>query len=193
MKISDAKPELTQFLPQKNLIYLRGYLMMAIGVIISLGAIISPDVGIMSFKNAWLPVAAFVILLTGIVESFDTYLSRNTPRFFVNLQFAILDLVVGMVLLSSLNYRAYKLSILIAVFLIVKGLFRVVGAYAGSFATTRPTMIGGLASLLMGVFLWMKWPAEISSAVLSFCLSIEIALRGWALNCFADWLNELET
>ncbi len=189
MKKIEEQQELTQFLPQKNLIQLRGYIMLGIGVLISLGSIIAPDVGMLSYKNAWLPVASFVILLTGIVESIDTYMSRNTSRFFVNLQFAILDTVVGTVLFFSLNYPAYKLSILIAVFLLVKGLFRIIGAYAGQFATTRQTMIGGAVSFLLGILIWVQWPGEPSSAVLSFCLSVELALRGWALLRLAEWLG----
>ncbi|WP_305906778.1 hypothetical protein Q9L42_019190 [Methylomarinum sp. Ch1-1] len=192
MKISEAKQEIAQFLPQKNLIYIRGYIMVGIGVLIALGTIIAPNVGIMSFKNAWLPVASFVILFTGVVEAFDTYISRNTPRFYVNLQFAILDLVVGWVVLFSLNYPAYKLSILIAVFLMIKGLFRVIGAYAGHFATTKPTMIGGGISFLLGFLIWVQWPGEPTTAILSFCLSVEIALRGWALVRLAEWLGNLE-
>lgn len=190
MKKLEEQQELAQFLPQKSLIQLRGYILLGIGVLISLGSIIAPDVGMLSYKNAWLPVAAFVILLTGLVESLDTFISRNTTRFFVNLQFAILDTVVGLVLFFSLDYPAYKLSILIAVFLMVKGLFRVIGAYAGHFATTKQTMVGGAVSLLLGLLIWMQWPGEPSSAVLSFCLSLELALRGWALLRLADWLGE---
>ncbi|WP_031435121.1 hypothetical protein [Methylomarinum vadi] len=190
MKELEEQQELTQFLPQKNLIRLRGYILLGVGVLIALGSIIAPNVGMLSYKNAWLPVASFVILLTGVVESLDTYISRKTTRFFVNLQFAILDSVVGMVLFFSLNYPAYKLSILIAVFLMVKGLFRVIGAYAGHFATTKQTMIGGGVSLVLGLLIWVQWPGEPSSAVLSFCLSVELALRGWALLRLADWLDE---
>lgn len=192
MKELEEQQELTQFLPQKKLIRLRGYILLGVGVLIALGSIIAPNVGMLSYKNAWLPVASFVILLTGAVESLDTYMSRKTTRFFVNLQFAILDSVVGLVLFFSLNYPAHKLSILIAVFLMVKGLFRVIGAYAGHFATTRQTMIGGAISLILGLLIWMQWPGEPSSAVLSFCLSLELALRGWALLRLADWLDEHE-
>ena len=58
MKISDNQKEIISFLPHRNMILLRGYIMLGIGVLIALGSIISPDVGMMSFKNAWLPVAA---------------------------------------------------------------------------------------------------------------------------------------
>lgn len=190
MDKTEEKQELTQFLPQKNLIYLRGYIMLIVGILISLGSIIAPDVGILSNQNAWVPVAAMVILLTGLVECFDTYISRGTTRFFVNLQFAILDTVFAWLVLFSLGYGASELVILIIAFLIIKGLFRMVAAYAGHFSSVKPTLIGGSVSLLMGLLLWFKWPGEIPNFILSLCLSIEVALRGWALISFARWLGK---
>ncbi len=192
MKTSDAKHEFSQFLPQKGLIYTRGFLMLAIGVLIALGSIIAPNVGIFSFRNAWLPVASFIILVVGCIEGFDTYISRRTNRFFANLQFAILDTTVGWMLFFSLNYPASQLAILIAAFLIIKGLFRLISAYVGQFANGKPAIIGGGISFAMGFLIWVQWPGEFSSAFLSFFLSVEIALRGWALIQFAKWLGELE-
>ena len=189
MKKLEEQQGYIQFLPQKNLIYLRGYLMLIIGVLISLGSLIAPDVGIMSDQNAWVPIAAIVVLLTGLVEWFDTYISRGSTRFLVNLQFAILDTVFAWLVLFSLGYGAAELAILIIAFLIIKGLFRMIAAYSGQFASVKPTFIGGSVSLLMGILLWINWPGEIASAFLSFCLSIEIALRGWALISFARWLG----
>lgn len=192
MKLNQDKSEFTEFLPQKKLIYLRGYIMLIIGALISIGSIIAPNVIILSYKNAWLPIAAFIIIVIGLVEVLDTYISRHSSRFFVNLQFAILDTVVGLVLFFSLGYEANRLSILIAVFLMVKGLFRLIGAYMGKFANTKSSVIGGSISVAMGFFIWIHWPLEISVALLSFCLSIEIALRGWALIHFAEWLGNIE-
>lgn len=192
MKAEYDKSEYVQFLPQKNLIYLRGYLMLIIGSLISFGSIIAPDVVILAVDNAWLPVAAFLIILIGLVEIIDTYISRHTNRFFVNLQFAILDTVVGFVLFFSLGYEANRLSILIAVFLMVKGLFRFIGAYLGKFANAKSSVTGGAISIVLGFILWVHWPLDISVALLSFSLSIEIALRGWALIHFADWLDNMD-
>lgn len=191
--MQEQREDLLQFLPQKNLIYLRGYLMLIIGVLISLGSVIAPNVGIMSDKNAWVPIAAIVILLAGLVEWFDTFISRRTTRFYVNLQFAILDTVVAWLILFSLGHGVEELVILIIAFLIIKGLFRFIGAYAGHFSSVKPTMIGGLVSFLMGFLLWMQWPGDIPNAVLSLSLSIEIALRGWALISFGRWLGQQKT
>jgi uncharacterized membrane protein HdeD (DUF308 family) len=192
MKVTDARAELSQFLPQKNLILMRGYLMVGVGVLIALGSIVAPNVGMMSFKNAWLPVAAIVIMTAGAIEGYDAYISRRTNRFFSNLQFAILDSTVGWMIFLSLNYPATQIAILIAAFLIIKGLFRLIGAYAGHFANGKPAMIGGAISCILGLIIWAQWPGEFSSGFLSFFLSVEIALRGWALIKFADWLSELE-
>jgi len=192
MQLEQQKDEFSAFLPQKSMIYLRGYIMLVTGSLIALGSIVSPNVSMLSIQNAWLPVAAFVLLMTGIIEAFDTYISRQTPRFLLNLQFAIVDTVVGVVLFFSLGYSVHKLSLMIAVFLLIKGWFRLISAYAGAFANSRSTMVGGFISVVLGLFLWAQWPGGSSVAFLSFCLSTEIALRGWALTQFAKYLSGLD-
>lgn len=184
------KSHFSQFLPQKYLIKLRGYTMLIVGSLISIGSLVAPNVMILSVKNAWLPVASFIILFAGLIECFDTFISRKTSRFFVNLQFAILDTVVGTVLFFSLGYDANQLSILIAVFLMVKGLFRVICGFLGEFVNSRSTIIGGSISIFLGLLIWALWPLETSISFLSFCLSLEIALRGWALIHFYQWLDK---
>lgn len=162
--------------------------MLIAGVITAVESIIAPDMSIMTFTNAWLPVTAFIIFTVGVIEFFDTYFSRYTAMFFSNIQFAIFDLVFGGVLFWSSAYSATKLSILIAVYLMVKSLFRVVLAFQGSFVNATSAKFGSIISFLLGLAIWLHWPLEPSIAFLSFCLSVEIALRGWTLVQFSYWL-----
>jgi len=184
--------EYTQFVPQINLIYARGYIMLIVGTLISIGSIISSDVGMLSSTNSWIPIASLVLILIGLLGAFDTYISRHTSSFLVNLQISILDTVFGLVLFFGLSYSSANLSILIATFVIIKGLFRVISGYMGELFDSKSTMVGGAVSLLFGVIIWGQWPFEGSTMFLSFCLSVEIALRGWASIQFAKYLRSLK-
>lgn len=188
-KIESAE-EFTQFIPHKLSIYIRGFFMLIVGSFISMGSIVAPDVHILSGSNAWLPIAALVLLVVGSLEFLDTYISRNTHRFIVNLQFAVMDTVFGAIILFGLSYGADKMSMLVAAFLLVKGLFRLISATAGRFPHAKSTIICGCISIFLGILLWIQWPST-SAAFLSFSLSLEIALRGWALVCFANWLGKI--
>lgn len=185
-----SKEEFSQFIPQKPLLYFRGLLMLVLGSLISLGSIFAPDVYMMSGANGWLPIAASILIAVGILECFDTYISRHTHRFIVNLQFAVMDSVFGAIILFGLAHDAEKMSLMISAFLIVKGIFRFVAATAGKFPHAKSTIISGLISFLLGILLWAQWPAT-SVGFLSFCLSLEIALRGWSLLNFANWLGKV--
>ncbi len=178
-----------EFRPQRHIIFLRGLIMFSVGSLIAIASLVAQDVYIMSVKMSWLPFATGLLVLVGLAEFLDTYITRNSSRFFVNLQFALLDTVVGFMLLMGLSYPPETLSLLIIVFLIVKGLFRLVGAAVGHFANKKSTMIGGVVSVILGLLIWMNWPSSPSPTFLSFCLSLEIALRGWALIHFAAWLK----
>ncbi|MGR9073284.1 MAG: HdeD family acid-resistance protein [Gammaproteobacteria bacterium] len=189
MNNEEFKNDYTQFLPQKTLIYLRGLIMLVLGVLISAGSLFAPGVFLLSQNNSWLPIASFIILLVGFLECFDTYVSRKTHRFIVNLQFAIMDTVFGALIFFGASYDASQLSLLIASFLIAKGLFRSVAAYTGEFPNAGSTVAGGVVSTAFGLLIWALWPS-VSIAFLSIGLSIEIALRGWALIKFSSWLSD---
>lgn len=186
-----SKTKYSQFIPQKTLIYLRGFFMLLLGGLISAASIIAPGVYILSGPNGWLPVAAMILISVGLLECYDTFISRHSERFVVNLQFAIMDTVFGAIILFELHYDAFKLSILIAAFLVAKGLFRFIAAYAGHFPHSKSTLIGGIISFLLGMLLWVRWPST-SVGFVSFCLSADIALRGWALINFGWWLGEIK-
>ena len=162
--------------------------MLVAGAFTALESLIAPDVSIMTFSNAWLPVTAFIIFAVGIIEFFDTYFSRYTTLFFSNIQFAIFDSVFGGVLFWSSAYSATKLSILIAVYLMVKSLFRLILTFQGNFVNATSSKVGSILSFLLGLAVWLQWPLEPSAAFLSFCLSVEIAIRGWTLVQFSYWL-----
>ena len=186
----ESKEEFAQFIPQKLLIYIRGFFMLIVGGIISIGSLLAPDVYILSGSNAWLPIAALILLAVGILEFLDTYISRHTHRFIVNLQFAVMDTVFGSMILFGLSHSADRMSMLVAAFLLVKGLFRLISASAGKFPHAKSTITCGLISLFLGFLVWIQWPSS-SPGFLSFCLSLEIALRGWALLSFASWLGNI--
>ena len=183
--------EYLAFRPQRHIIFLRGLAMFSLGGFIAGASLLAPGVYMMSVKMAWLPIATALLILVGLVEFLDTYITRHSSRFFVNLQFALLDTVVGFMLLLGLSYPPETLSLVIIVFLMVKGLFRAVGAYVGQFANRKSTLIGGIVSVVLGLLIWINWPGSPSPAFLSFCLSLEIALRGWALIHFAAWLKKV--
>ena len=131
MNANDFQNDYSQFIPQKNLIFIRGMVMLIMGALISLGSIIAPGVVLLSQSNSWIPIAALIILFVGLLECFDSYISRKSSRFIINLQLAIMDTVFGALILFSVETDPKQGSLLISAFLITKGAFRAIGAHSG--------------------------------------------------------------
>ena len=188
MDQSDSSVKYDHFVNQRNSLFVRGLVLTITGVILTLLTLVEPNVRIMSQNSSWLPMVAFVILIAGLFASLDAYLWRHSNEFFINLQIAVLDVTVGMILLNELNKAADKLILLVAAYLMIKGVFRIVAAYAVHFSHFSVATFGGLLSVVMGVLLWQEWPLS-SMWFICFCLSVDIMTRGWALIRFGLWLK----
>lgn len=188
MLSAESKTNFDHFLSQRNTLFVRGLVLSVAGVILTAFSVLVPDVRIMYQNSSWLPVVAMVIFGTGVMACFDALLWRNSKEFYANLQIGVLDTVVGLVVLTELNKPADKLLLLVAAYLLIKGIFRILAAYTVHFSHFNIATFGGLISVIMGMVLWQEWLGK-SMWFICFCLSIDIMTRGWALTWFGIWLK----
>ena len=167
----------------------RGGLMLFTGVMLVVLTIFKPDVMIFHARDtSWLPLCGFVVLTIGLLECFDALIAKELKDFFMNLQNGLLDVVVASLIIFSSGEDAIQLRLLIAAFLIIKGAFRIIMSYAIDSSNATSTRIGAGVSIFLGLLIWMQFPSS-AGWFLAFCLSIEIALRGWAVIMLALWLQ----
>lgn len=170
----------------------RSVLMLVIGVTLIALTIFKPNVMLFHARDtSWLPICGFVLLAVGLLECFDALIAKELKDFFLHLQNGILDIVVASLLVLSSSDDPTRLSHLITAFLIIKGSFRIIISYAINSANVTATRIGTGVAILFGLFIWVQWPSS-GAWFLAFCLSTEIALRGWATLMLALWLQEVE-
>jgi len=168
---------------------LRGSLMLLIGVGLIAGAAFKPDVIIFQVREfSWLPICGFVVLAVGLLECFDAFTTKELADFFLNLQMGVLDVVVGGLIIFSIGGDPTRLGLMIAAFLIIKGIFRIVLAQATHIPNIVSTTIGAVVTIILGLLICLEWPAS-AGWFLALCLSAEIGLRGWALMMFAFWIK----
>jgi uncharacterized membrane protein HdeD (DUF308 family) len=188
MLTSESKASFDHFLSQRNTLFARGLILAIAGVILTTLSILVPDVRIMYQNSSWLPIVSLVILGTGILACFDALFWRHTKEFYVNLQIGVLDTVVGLIILTELNKSVDKLLLLVAAYLMIKGIFRILAAHTVHFSHFNVATFGGVISAIMGLVLWQEWLGK-SMWFICFCLSIDIMTRGWALTWFGIWLK----
>ena len=167
----------------------RGAMMLVLGSVLSIFSIIAPNVQMLGTSSSWLPFAASLIMLAGILRCFDAYTASSKPFLLMNMQGSVIDLVCGFVILTSVGEKTLSFSLLVTAYLIIQGLFRFIIAFALEIPNPNSARIGGGIAILLGLMTWMNWPFS-DLWFLSFALSAEIANRGWALVVYSNVVNK---
>jgi uncharacterized membrane protein HdeD (DUF308 family) len=75
---------------------------------------------------------------------------------------------------------AVLLTLLIAMFLVFEGVFRIVAALAARYPHWGWVLFNGLISVLLGILIWRQWPYS-GLWVIGLFIGIEMLLNGWSL------------
>ncbi|MDO9269890.1 MAG: hypothetical protein Q7T96_12365 [Methylobacter sp.] len=171
----------------------QGALIILTGATLAIASALNPTAVVMTARYlSWLPVSGMVILSLGLLECLDAALAKETRDFLQNLQVGVLDAVIGGLIILSVTEEPARLSMMIATFLIVRGIVRITLAHALQLSHILVTSFGGLISIIMGLLIWKQWPTG-EGWFISLCLNIEIAIRGWAMMTFALWVRTQKT
>jgi uncharacterized membrane protein HdeD (DUF308 family) len=121
----------------------------------------------------------WVLLIVGIVEAVQTIRHRHSGHVFLHALDAVFSFVVGLMLLTRPLAGALVVTLLLASFFIVAGVFRVVAALR----LRTPHWGWGLASggitLILGILVWTQWPVS-SLWIIGLFIGIHLMFRGWA-------------
>jgi uncharacterized membrane protein HdeD (DUF308 family) len=171
----------------------QGALIVLTGATLAMASALNPNAVVLTARFlSWLPASGMVILSLGLLECLDAALAKETRDFLQNLQVGVLDAVIGGLIILSVTEDPSRLSMMIATFLIVRGIVRITLVHALKLPHTLATSMGGLISIIMGFLLWKQWPTA-EGWFISLCLNTEIAVRGWAMMTFALWIRSQNT
>jgi uncharacterized membrane protein HdeD (DUF308 family) len=169
---------------------MQGVLIFLTGLTFAFASIIKSDVIIMSARFfSWLPVCGMVILTLGLLECLDALFSKDLRDFIQQIDVGVLDSVVGALLLFGISDTPERLSLLIAVYLLVRSIIRIVMAYTLRMPNTLLIVGSSLLTIILGLLVWYGWPS-FDGWFLALCLSIEISLRGVTTIFFAFWVRD---
>lgn len=169
---------------------IQGATLLLAGCFMALASVINPGAMVLSAREfSWLPVSGIFILILGILECIDAFFAKQQRDFTQNLQVGVLDIVVGTLTIASVSGTVARLSMMIAAFLIVRGMVRIGFVYSLKLPHKCSTALGGVVSIILGILVFQQWPTD-EGWFVSLCLNIEIAFRGWAGISFALWLKK---
>ncbi|MFZ2724889.1 MAG: hypothetical protein WAX77_01420 [Methylococcaceae bacterium] len=190
MKFLEKTSSSERFEMQWQRLFMQGLAMLLMGLTITLASALNPHAVLMSARFAsWLPLCGMVILAMGVLECLDAFLAKELRDFFQNLQVGVLDTVVGGLIILAVAEMSNRLSMMIAAFLLVRGIVRIALVYALKLPQALSTALCGVIAIIMGFMVFLQLPTA-ENWFVSLCLSIEIGFRGWSMMMFAFWVKK---
>src|SRR5688572_29807104 len=116
----------------------------------------------------------------GVLQAVHAFTCKAWSGFFIDLLTGILYAVVGFMIVANPGATAVALTLLISMFLIFGGIFRIVVAVAVRFQNSVWLLLHGAVNLLLGIAIWRQWPLS-GLWVIGLFVGIDMLLNGWSL------------
>lgn len=121
-----------------------------------------------------------LILMGGVAQVALTFMSRSWGSFFLRLISGLVYLVGGWALLKFPLTGTLSLTLLLGWVMLFDGVFRLVLGFQAQPKTSWRIVIGGFISVLLGILVLAKWPADSAFAIGLF-VGVSILMNGWAM------------
>jgi len=150
-------------------------------VLLGVALIVLGGIALGSVVTASLATAltiGMLIILAGIAETIGAFWCRGWSGFFLHLLSGVLSFVIGVIFLRAPVGALLALTLLVACFLMVGGIFKIVGALSYRFGAWGWALASGIIDVILGVMIWQEWPAS-ALWVIGMFLGINLIFRGF--------------
>ena len=120
----------------------------------------------------------WLLIIGGIFEVIHGFSRRQWSGFFINLLAGVLYAVAGGVMIANPALAAVSLTLLIAIILIVAGVFRLIVAFSTPLHHRGWLILNGAISILLGIMIWNSWPVS-GLWVIGLFIGIDMIFDGW--------------
>jgi len=132
----------------------------------------------------------FLLLGGGIGEIIHSFTVGRWSGTLVHLLIGLLYVVVGFMMISDPADSAITLTKIIAIFMIVGGIFRVVAALSHRFPGWEWVLLNGGISTLLGILIYKQWPQS-GLWFIGLYVGIEMIFNGWSMIALAIGIRRL--
>jgi uncharacterized membrane protein HdeD (DUF308 family) len=153
---------------------------LALGIaMVALGAFAISWSCVVTLTVATVWLFGFLMLASGVSEIVNAFWVGRWSGMLVHLLIGLLYTVVGLMMIDQPEVSAIQLTLLIAIFLLVGGLLRVVFAVSERFPGWGWVLLNGAVTMFLGLVIYKQWPASGLWAIGLF-VGIDLILNGWA-------------
>jgi len=144
--------------------------------LVVLGTVALGSVAVASLATA--VVIGALIFAGGLGETLGAFWCRGWSGFFLHLLSGVLSIVIGIMFLRAPVDALLALTLLVACFLMVGGIFKIVAAVSYRFAAWGWPLVGGVVDVILGVMIWQQWPGS-AFWVIGLFVGINLLFRGF--------------
>lgn len=119
-----------------------------------------------------------LLLIAGVADAVGAFWARDWSGFFSRLLEGLFFLLLGGLFVFSPASSAAAVTLVLAAFLIVVGLFRIIAAVSYRFPGWGWPLVSGIVSIFLGVMILSMWPLA-SLWVIGLFVGIELIFDGW--------------
>ncbi len=121
----------------------------------------------------------WLLLFMGVIEAVQAFWQRKWGGLFLHLLGGILTAVVGLIIVANPGAGALVLTLVLAVFFMVAGLFRIMAALMMRFPHWGWLLVSGVITLVLGLLIWRQWPF-FGLWVIGLFIGIDMIFCGWS-------------
>lgn len=121
----------------------------------------------------------FLILASGIGEIIHSFWIGRWSGMLFHLLMGVLYVLVGFLIVDQPESAAIQLTLLVAFFLMVSGIIRIVTALSEQFLGWGWVAFNGVVTFILGMMIYKRWPDD-SLWVIGMFIGIDLIMNGWA-------------
>ena len=159
-----------------------GILLMLLGAICIIGDVTATFATVLVF--GWL------LLISGIVALVHAFSTRNWSGFFLNLLSALFRGFTGYLLIRYPLAGAASLTLILASFFVVSGMFRAIAAGMMKFPRWGWAVFSGVVSVALGVMLLAQMPLS-TIWFIGFAIGVDLIFDGASLVGFGTAIHQI--
>ncbi len=121
-----------------------------------------------------------LLTITGVMIIFDSFRTSwgKWSEFSMHLAMGILYLIAGIILIKGPLAGSITLTLLLAIFYIVLGIFRIVSTLTREVTNRGWRLASSILTLLLGLLILIEWPMS-GLFIIGLFIGIDLVFTGW--------------
>ena len=152
--------------------------LLALGIVLIAVGTFSVVVSVVG-KTATVLLFAWLLLFTGAMEGVYAFHQSKWSGILLHVVNGVLAIVAGFLLVTNPAAGALVLTLLMAMFFMIGGLFRIITPIVMHLPHRGWLLLSGIVTLLLGVFIWRQLPGA-AVWVIGTLVGIDMIFIGWS-------------